>query len=116
MDFVIQVAVLSNDSQLEEALRSAGLKAGRVGLDIRGRERAGHPRRPRSWSTSAASASCRQVCASFRKQYSGTGIVLIASSLDPHMMLEAMRAGVSRVPPGTDHATVTRSGGAAGAR
>jgi len=33
--------------------------------------------------------------ASFRKQNSGTGIVLIASSLDPHMMLEAMRAGVT---------------------
>jgi pilus assembly protein CpaE len=31
----------------------------------------------------------------FRKQNPGTGIVLVASSLDPHMMLEAMRAGVT---------------------
>jgi pilus assembly protein CpaE len=31
----------------------------------------------------------------FRKQNPGTGIVLVAASLDPHMMLEAMRSGVS---------------------
>jgi pilus assembly protein CpaE len=80
---------------LEEALRSAGLKAGRVGLDIL------------LDSTRAGSAPAALVVdirgerqlppglASFRKQNSGTGIVLIASSLDPHMMLEAMRAGVT---------------------
>jgi pilus assembly protein CpaE len=31
----------------------------------------------------------------FRKQNPGTGIVLVAKSLDPHLMLEAMRAGVT---------------------
>jgi len=92
---VIQVAVLSNDFQLEEALRSAGLKAGRVGLDIL-------LEGTRGGSAPAALVvdirGERQLpagLASFRKQNSGTGIVLIASSLDPHMMLEAMRAGVT---------------------
>jgi pilus assembly protein CpaE len=33
--------------------------------------------------------------AMFRKQNPGAGIVLVASHLDPHMMLEAMRAGVT---------------------
>jgi pilus assembly protein CpaE len=92
---VIQVAVLSNDTRLEEALRSAGLMAGRIGLD-------GLATTGRDESAPAALVvdirGERQLppgLAAFRKQNSGTGIVLIASSLDPHMMLEAMRAGVT---------------------
>jgi pilus assembly protein CpaE len=92
---VIQVAVLSNDPHLEEALRSAGLKAGRVSLDIlSGATREGSA--PAALVVDIRSE--RQLpagLASFRKQNTGTGIVLVASSLDPHMMLEAMRAGVT---------------------
>ena len=92
---MIQVAILSNDTQLEEALRSAGLKAGRVGVDSLSTP-------PRGSSSPAALVvdvrGERQIptgLAVFRKQNPGTGIVLVASSLDPHMMLEAMRAGVT---------------------
>ena len=95
-DFVIQVAVLSNDLQLEEALRSAGLKVGtRRPRHSVGRGRAGDPLRPRSWSTSAASASCRQVWHRSASRTAARASCSIASSLDPHMMLEAMRAGVT---------------------
>ena len=89
---MIQVAVLSSDVQLEEALRSAGLKAGRIGVDglaARGASAAAlvvDVRRERQLPAGLAM---------FRKQNPGTGIVLVASSLDPHMMLEAMRAGVT---------------------
>lgn len=92
---MIQVAVLSNDLHLEEALRSAGLKVGPVTLD-------GLATASRGTSAPAALVvdirGERQLppgLAAFRKQNTGTGIVLIASSLDPHVMLEAMRAGVT---------------------
>ena len=112
---MIQVAVLSNDSQLEEALRSAGLKVGtRRPRRFCWTGRAGDPRRPRSWSTSAASASCRPVWHRSASSNSGTGVVIVASSLDPHMMLEAMRAGVNECVPGAAHAdsrSIRRCGG-----
>jgi pilus assembly protein CpaE len=92
---VIQVAILSNDVRLEEALRSAGLKAGRIGMDSL-------TVAPRGASSPAALVvdvrGERQLpagIAAFRKQNPSTGIVLVAASLDPHMMLEAMRAGVT---------------------
>ncbi len=88
-----QVLVLSDDPRLEEGLRTAGLKVARVRnadlgqtngrtpgalvLDVRGQQQlpAG--------------------LAAFRKQHAGTGVVLVASTLDPRLMLEAMRAGVN---------------------
>ncbi len=92
---MIQVAVLSNDPHLEEALRSAGLKAGRINMDALADA-------TRGGSAPAALVvdirGDRQLppgLAAFRKQNAGTGIVLVAASLDPHMMLEAMRAGVT---------------------
>jgi pilus assembly protein CpaE len=80
---------------LEEALRSLGLKVGRIGVEAltattRG---AGSPA-----ALVVDVRSERQLpagIAAFRKQNPGTGIVLVAASLDPHMMLEAMRAGVT---------------------
>jgi pilus assembly protein CpaE len=92
---VIQVAVLSNDTQLAEALRSAGLKVGRITVDAL---------TVPSQSASAPAALVVDVrgerqlppgIAAFSKQHPGTGIVLVAASLDPHLMLEAMRAGVT---------------------
>jgi len=92
---VTQVAVLSNDVRLEEALRTAGLRVGRLdaaGLAAFGRD------------ASAPAALVVDVrgqhqlpagLAAFRKQHAGTGIVLVASTLDPRLMLEAMRAGVN---------------------
>lgn len=92
---MIQVAVVSSDPSLEEALRAAGLKAGRLDaeglpglsggasvpaalvVDVRG-----HGQLPAGLS-------------SFCKQNPGTGVVLVMSTLDPRLMLDAMRAGVN---------------------
>jgi len=92
---VIHVAIFSTDSRLDEGLRAAGFKATR--LD---RQSLGAP----STSTPAPGALIVDVrgqsqlpgaLAAFRKQHPGTAVVLVASTLDPHLMLEAMRLGVS---------------------
>ena len=92
---VIQIAVLTGDDRLVEMLRSSGLKAGRIDatemaayaradevpqllvVDVRGRDQL-----PAGLSV-------------FRRQHSDVGVVMVVSSLDPRLMLEAMRAGVS---------------------
>ena len=92
---MIQVAVLSSDTQLEEALRSAGLKAGRVGVESLTTTPRGAPPAAALVVDVRGERQLPAGLAIFRKQNPGTGIVLVASSLDPHMMLEAMRAGVT---------------------
>lgn len=90
-----QIAVLTSDDRLLDLLRASGLNASGVDaaevaryahateapqvlvVDVRGRDQL-----PSS-------------LAAFRRQHVGAGIVLIAASLDPRLMLEAMRAGVS---------------------
>jgi len=92
---VIQIAILSADERLVEMLRTSGLKASRIDatelaayarasevpqvlvIDVRGRDQL----------PSGLSA--------FRRQHPGAGAVLVVSSLDPRLMLEAMRAGVN---------------------
>jgi pilus assembly protein CpaE len=92
---VTQIAILSADDRLVEALQSTGLPAARIDAatlasygttaqaphvlvaDLRGRDH--------------FPASLTQ----FRRQHPGVGIVLVLSSLDPKLMLEGMRAGVS---------------------
>jgi pilus assembly protein CpaE len=91
---VHQIAILSTDDRLVELLRAAGLKCGRISasdlaeltgieapqvvvVDVRGRDQ------------------LPPVVAAFRRQYPGAGVVLVVSSLDPRLMLEGMRAGVS---------------------
>ena len=90
-----QVAVLSTDERLVEHLRGTGLKAGRIG--------------PEDLATYSRSASAPQVLvldvrghdhlpaalAAFRREHPDAGAVLVLSSLDPRIMLEGMRAGVS---------------------
>jgi pilus assembly protein CpaE len=90
-----QVAVLSGDARLEEGLRAAGLKTvclGPAGLAESAR------------AASAPSALVVDVrgqhqlpagLAAFRKQHAAAGVVLVASTLEPRLMLEAMRAGVN---------------------
>ena len=105
---MIQVAILSNDTQLEDALRSAGLKAGRVGVDSLSTP-------PRGSSSPAALVvdvrGERQIptgLAVFRKQNPGTGIVLVASSLDPHMLVQTDRFGTSVAQALRTHAEESR--------
>jgi pilus assembly protein CpaE len=90
---LIQVAVVSSDTRLEETLRSAGFKTAR--LDKHGLASA--------TATSAAALivdvrGTSQLPAgltSFRKQNPNTGVVVVTSTLDPQLMLEAMRVGVN---------------------
>jgi pilus assembly protein CpaE len=92
---LIQVAVLSSDPRLEEALRAAGLKAGRLDLDgLQGQARAAVP--PAALVVDVRGQHQLPAgLAAFRRQHSGIGIILVASTLEPHLMLEAMRAGVT---------------------
>jgi pilus assembly protein CpaE len=90
-----QVAVLSSDARLETWLRTAGLKTVRVGP-------AGLAEYERAASAPAAlvvdvrgQQQLPAGLAAFRKQQAGIGVVLVASTLEPRLMLEAMRAGVN---------------------
>jgi pilus assembly protein CpaE len=92
---VTQIAVLSVDERLVEALRTSGLNATRIDqaalaaysrenqapqvlvVDVRGQDH------------------LPPGLAAFRRQHPGAGAVLVVSSLDPRLMLEGMRAGVN---------------------
>ena len=90
---MIHVAIFSTDSRLDEGLRAAGFKATRLDRQSLG-----------ATSTPAPAALIVDVrgqsqlpgaLATFRRQHPGTALVLVASTLDPHLLLEAMRLGVS---------------------
>jgi pilus assembly protein CpaE len=92
---VIHVAVLSPDPRLEEALRASGVKPAR--LDGEGRGARTEP----SFQPAALIVDVRgqsqlpAALAGFRKEYPNASVILVASTLDPRLMLEAMRAGVN---------------------
>ena len=92
---MIQVAVFSSDVRLEEALRAGGLKVGRMDVEsLNGHARATSP--PATLVVDVRGQHHLPTgLAAFRKQHPGTGIILVASTLEPHLMLEAMRAGVT---------------------
>jgi pilus assembly protein CpaE len=90
---LIQVALVSSDTRLEETLRNAGCKAARLDKHSLA-------------SATATSAAALIVdvrgasqlpagLAAFHKQHPNVGVVLVASTLDPQLMLEAMRVGVN---------------------
>ena len=90
-----QIAILTSDERLVDMLRTSGLRVSGIDqaelarytratdapqvlvVDVRG-----HDQLPSG-------------LAAFRRQHSGAGVVLIVASLDPRLMLEAMRAGVT---------------------
>jgi pilus assembly protein CpaE len=88
---VIHVAVLSSDSRLDETLRAAGITATRLGREGRGAQ----------GPLSAILVDVRgqsqlpPALLTIRKEYPAASVILVASTLDPRVMLEAMRAGVS---------------------
>jgi pilus assembly protein CpaE len=89
-----QVLVLSDDQRLEDGLRSAGLKAARVRpADL------GHTANGSSPGALVLDARGQHQLpsglAAFRKQHPASGVVLVTSTLDPRLMLDAMRAGVN---------------------
>ena len=89
-----QVLVLSDDPRLEESLRTGGLKVARVRTaDL------GQTAKDRSPGALVLDVRGQHQLpaglAAFRKQHAGSGVVLVTSTLDPRLMLEAMRAGVT---------------------
>lgn len=92
---MIHVAVLSTDPRLEETLRAAGVKTVRL-------EREGHGAKLHSGSQPSAlivdvrgQSQLPTALSAFRKEHPAAGVILIASTLDPRLMLDAMRAGVN---------------------
>jgi pilus assembly protein CpaE len=92
---VRELTVLSGDARLEEALRSAGFKTTRLALaDLVECARAA--KAPAGLVVDLRGLHQLPAgVAAFRRQNASTGIVLVLSSLEPHLMLEAMRAGVT---------------------
>ena len=92
---MIQVAVLSSDDRLVEALRSSGLKASRIGPD----ELAAYTRATDAPQVVVLDVRGRDhlppALSAFRREHPEAGAVLVLSSLDPKIMLEGMRAGVT---------------------
>jgi len=89
-----QVLVMSDDPRLEDGLRSEGMKVARVRPADLGQ--AAKDRSPGALVLDARGQ--HQLPAgliAFRKQHPTSGVVLVTSTLDPRLMLEAMRAGVT---------------------
>lgn len=92
---VIHVAVLSPDPRLEETLRAAGAKT--VRLDGQGHgKKTEHSFQPAALVVDVRGQSqLPAALAGFRKEYPNASVILVASTLEPRLMLEAMRAGVT---------------------
>jgi len=92
---VNQIAILTTDDRLVELLRTSGLKAGRIDAT----ELAGYARASEAPQVLVVDARGRDQLpgglSAFRRQHPSAGAVLVVSSLDPRLMLEAMRAGVT---------------------
>ena len=89
-----QVLVMSDDPRLEESVRVAGLKVARVRPADLGQT--GKDRSPGALVLDARGQNQLPAgLGAFRKQHPGSGVVLVTSTLDPRLMLEAMRAGVT---------------------
>lgn len=95
---MLHVAIVSSDPRTEELLKPSGLTMARYARE--------------SWSPASLDAApaallldvrgLPQLPAAltlFRREYASTPVVLITSSLDGQLMLEAMRAGVSECVP-----------------
>ena len=92
---MIHVAVLSPDPRLEETLRAAGVKPMRLDANPRG-GRAEPAFQPAALVVDVRGQSQLPAALSvFRKEHPNASVVLVASSLDPRLMLDAMRAGVN---------------------
>ena len=90
-----QIAILTADDRLVDMLRTSGLRV--AGIDQA--ELARYTRGADAPQVLVVDVRNQDHLPSaltgFRRQHSGAGVVLVASSLDPRLMLEAMRAGVT---------------------
>jgi pilus assembly protein CpaE len=90
-----QIAILTSDERLVEMLRTSGLRVSAI-------DQAELARYSRATDApQVLVVDMRGIdqlpsgLAAYRRQHSGAGVVLIVSTLEPRLMLEAMRAGVS---------------------
>ena len=88
----MHVAVLSSDQRLDEAIRAAGITSMRVGAETRG---VGHAQPAAIIADVRGQSQLPPALHAARKEYPSASVILVASTLDPRLMLEAMRAGVS---------------------
>ena len=92
---MVQIAVLSVDERLFEVLRTTGLRSGRIDAT----DLAGYSRAAEAPQVIVIDMRGRDQLpaglAAFRRQHPGAGAVLVVASLDPRIMLDAMRAGVN---------------------
>ena len=90
-----QIAILTTDDRLVELLRTSGLKAGRIDAT----ELAAYARASEAPQVLVVDARGRDQLpgglSAFRRQHPSAGAVLVVSALEPRLMLEAMRAGVT---------------------
>ena len=88
-----EVLLWSRDTRLEEALRAARLRT--VQLDSSALADYAGDRAAALIVDMRGQDQLPAGLAAFRKRHADTGIVLVASTLEPQLMLEAMRAGVN---------------------
>ncbi len=92
---VHQIAILTADERLVEMLRTSGLRVS--GIDQA--ELARYARTAEGPQVLVVDARGNDQLPSglapFRRQHTNAGVVLVASTLDPRLMLEAMRVGVT---------------------
>lgn len=88
----MHVAVLSSDPRLDETIRAAGISTTRLAGDTRG----GVHTPPTAILADVRGLSqLPPALLAARKDYPAASVILVASTLDPRLMLEAMRAGVN---------------------
>ena len=90
-----ELAVFSGDTRLEETVRNIGIKTLRFGLsDLSALALA--QKAPAALVIDLRGQHLLPLgVAEFRRRHPATAVVLVLSSLEPHLMLEAMRAGVT---------------------
>lgn len=90
-----QVTVLTPDERLVDALKTSGLRA----VNITHAEFAGYLQKSDAPPVLVVDLRGQEQLpsdvVSFRRKHPGSGVVLVLSTLDPRLMLEAMRAGVT---------------------
>jgi pilus assembly protein CpaE len=92
---VIHVAVLSPDPRLEEMLRTAGVRTTRLDGDSRGAKSEPGFQPAALIVDVRGQAQLPAGLSGFRKEHPNASVILVAATLDPRLMLDAMRAGVN---------------------
>jgi pilus assembly protein CpaE len=92
------ILVGTTDRKLEEFLHAAGMKVAPLDVASLGKLAGPSARQPDAIVIDLrGNAEVPPAVAAIRRQHPATGVVLVASTLDPAMLVQAMRAGVNEV-------------------